>query len=282
MYSLKVENHRGETLELTGNPNYTVYKIDGLNPPQATINSSANTTTDGSSINSVRLENRNIVIYATIEGDVEANRINLYKYFPVKKRIKLYFTNRSREVYIEGTVELIECDLFVNRQVAQISVICPKPYFKAVEELVTLFSDVSAMFSFPFSVGSAGVELSAITTNIRKSIINTGDVDTGVIIRLFAVASVVNPVIYDVLKRTSMRLNFTMRAGDTIVINTNVGEKSIELIRDGVSTNAMGYMAQGSAWFTLESGDNVYAYDAESGTSNLQLTFSTAVLYMGV
>lgn len=282
MYSLKVENHRGETLELTGNPNYTVYKIDGLNPPQATINSSANTTTDGSSINSVRLENRNIVIYATIEGDVEANRINLYKYFPVKKSIKLYFTNRSREVYIEGTVELIECDLFVNRQVAQISIICPKPYFKAVEELVTLFSDVSAMFSFPFSVGSAGVELSAITTNIRKSIINTGDVDTGIIIKLFAVATVVNPVIYDVLKRTSMRLNFTMRAGDTIVINTNVGEKSIELIRDGVSTNAMGYMAQGSAWFTLESGDNVYAYDAESGTSNLQLTFSTAVLYMGV
>ena len=179
-------------------------------------------------------------------------------------------------------MELIECDLFVNRQVAQISVICPKPYFKAVEELVTLFSDVSAMFSFPFSVGSAGVELSAITTNIRKSIINTGDVDTGIIIKLFAVASVVNPVIYDVLKRTHMRLNFTMRAGDTIVINTNVGEKSIELIRDGVSTNAMGYMAQGSTWFTLESGDNVYAYDAESGTSNLQLTFSTAILYMGV
>ena len=125
MYSLKVENERGEALELTGNPNYTVYKIEGLNPPQATINSSVNTTTDGSSINSVRLENRNIVIYTTIEGDVEANRINLYKYFPVKKTVKLYFSNSSREVYIEGKVELIECDLFSNKQVAQISIICP-------------------------------------------------------------------------------------------------------------------------------------------------------------
>ena len=96
MYSLKVENDRGNTLELTGNPNYTVYKIDGLTPPQATINTSANTTTDGSSINSVRLENRNIVIYTTIEGDVEANRINLYKYFPAKKKVKLYFANNSR------------------------------------------------------------------------------------------------------------------------------------------------------------------------------------------
>ena len=62
MYSLKVENDRGNTLELTNNPNYTVFKIEGLNPPHATINSSVNTTTGGSNINSVRLENRNIVI----------------------------------------------------------------------------------------------------------------------------------------------------------------------------------------------------------------------------
>lgn len=282
MYGLKVENERGNTLELTNNPNYTVYKINGLNPPQATINTSVNTTTDGSSVNSVRVGNRNIVIYTTIEGDVEVNRINLYKYFPIKKPVKLYFTNRSREVYIEGKVELIECDLFTNKQVAQISIICPKPYFKAVDELVTMFSDVSALFEFPFSIGAAGVEVSAITTNIRKSIVNIGDVDTGVIIKLFATGSVVNPIIYDVLKRTHLKLNFTLLAGDTIVINTNVGEKSIELIRDGMTYNAMGYMAQSSTWFVLSSGDNVFAYDAESGGSNLQLTFSTAVLYMGV
>lgn len=282
MYSLKVENERGETLELTGNPNYTVYKIDGLTPPQATINASVNTTSDGSKINNARLESRNIVIYATIERDVEANRINLYKYFPVKKSVKLYFSNNSRDVYIEGTVELIECDIFTNKQVAQISMICPQPYFKAVDELVTMFSDVSKLFEFPFSIGKAGVEISAITTNIRKSIINVGDVDTGVSIKLFAIGSVVNPIIYDVLKRTHLKLNFTMLAGDTIVINTNVGEKSIELIRDGVSVNAMGYMVHDSTWFTLGAGDNVFTYDAETGSSNLQLTFSMCIKYSGV
>lgn len=282
MYSLKVENDRGDTLELTNNPNYTVFKIEGLNPPHATINSSVNTTTDGSSINSVRLENRNIVIYATMEGDIEASRINLYKYFPVKRTVKLYFSNNSRDIYIEGTVELIECDLFSNKQVAQISIICPRPYFKDVENLVTVFSDVSPMFEFPFSISKAGVEISTIGTNQRRSIINTGDIETGVIIKLFATGTVVNPVIYDVLKRTYLKLNFTMLASDTIVINTNVGEKSIELIRDGVTYNAMGYMAQDSAWFVIESGDNVFTYDADSGNSYLQLTFTTAILYSGV
>lgn len=282
MYSLKVENDRGNTLELTNNPNYTVYKIEGLNPPQATINSSVNTTTDGSSINSVRLENRNIVIYVAIEGSVEANRINLYKYFPVKKTVKLYFNNDSRSVYIEGTVELIECNLFTSKQVAQISLICPKPYFKDVSNLITMFSDVSKMFEFPFSIAKTGVEISAISTNQRRSIVNVGDVETGVIIKLFAIGTVVNPVIYDVLKRTYLKFNFTMSASDTLLINTNVGEKSIELIRDGVSYNAMGYMVQDSSWFTLEAGDNVFTYDADSGNSNLQLTFTTAILYSGV
>ncbi len=282
MYSLKVENDRGNILELTNNQDYTVFKIEGLNPPQVTINSSVNTTTDGSSINSARLENRNIVIYTTIDGDVETNRINLYKYFPVKKNIKLYFKNNSRDVYIEGTVELIECDQFTNKEVAQISIICPKPYFKDIENLVTSFGDVSSMFEFPFSIAKTGIEISGVTTNQRRSIVNTGDVETGVIIKLFSTGTVVNPIIYDVLKRTQLKLNFTMLASDTIVINTNVGEKSIELIRDGVTYNAMGYMAQDSSWFIMESGDNVFTYDATSGNSYLQLTFTTAILYSGV
>lgn len=282
MYRLSVENDRGNTLELTNNPNYIVYKIEGLTPPHATINSSVNTTTDGSSINSVRLENRNIVIYARIKGSVEANRINLYKYFPVKKTVKLYFSNGARDVYIEGTVELIECNLFSDKQVAQISIICPKPYFKNVDDLVTMFSDVAKMFQFPFAIDKAGVELSSISTNQRRSIVNVGDVETGVVIKLFATGTVVNPVVYDVLKRSQMKLNFTMNPSDTIVINTNVGEKSIELIRDGVTYNAMGYMAQDSTWFILESGDNVFTYDADSGNSNLQLTFTTSILYSGV
>ena len=282
MYSLRVENDKGDTLELTNNPSYKVYKIEGLNPPQATVNSSVNATRDGSKINSVRLGDRNIVIYTTIEGDVEANRINLYKYFPLKKTVKLYFNNDSRNVYIEGTVEIIECDLFSSKQVAQISLICPQPYFKDVDNLVTSFGDVSKLFAFPFSMPKTGVEISAITTNVRKAIVNTGDVESGIIIKLFATGTVVNPIIYDVLKRTQLRLNFTMLSGDTVVINTNQGEKTIELIRSGINHNILGNMTPSSSWFTLESGDNVYTYDAESGSSSLQLTFTTAILYSGV
>lgn len=282
MYTLAVKNDRDEVLNLTENPNYIVYKIEGLNPPKATINSSINATSDGSCIHSTRTENRNIVIYLTICGDIERNRLMLYQYFPIKKMVTLYFTNTSKEVLIQGAVELIECDLFSQRQIAQISMICPQPYFKAVEELIISFGDVVERFEFPFSIPASGMEFSSIVASQRKTILNTGDEEIGVLIELFALGTVVHPVIYDVDTRGSMRLNLTMQVGDRIRINTNVGEKEITLIRDGESFNAIGYMAVTSEWFQLQSGDNVFSYDADSGRSSLQITFTTSPLYSGV
>lgn len=283
MYSLQVENNKGEVLNLSSNPNYQVYKITGLNPPAVNISQSDNTTMDGGTINNVRVGSRNLVIYATIEGDIETNRINLYKYFPPKKTVTVYFSNDTRDVYIQGTVERIECDQFSKKQVAQISIICPKPYFKAVDTLVTSFSDINSLFEFPFSITEAGIEFSNIISNIRKTIINTGDTETGIIIELFATGgSVVNPVIYDVFSKTFIKLNFTLLQSDLITINTNQGEKSITLTRNGVTTNAMGYMSQDSSWLQLGAGDNVFTYSCDSGSANLQITFYTELLYGGV
>lgn len=282
MYECKVKNHIGEVLNLSTSSKYTLYKITGLQPPASAVNTSNNATSDGVTINSVRVDKRNIVLYVAMEGDVEANRINLYRYFPLKQTITLYFKNNKRDVCIEGKVETIQCDFFTKKQVAQISVICPKPYFKAVNDLVSYFSDVSALFEFPFSITETGMEFSAITTNVRKSIINAGDVASGVIIELYAIGTVVNPIIYDVFKRTHIKLMCTLEPGDHVVINTNHGEKSITRVRAGVSSNIMGCLWPSSSWLTLEAGDNVFTYDCDSGNSNLQITFTTPILYGGV
>lgn len=281
-YELKVKNDKGEVLNLSTSPNYTVYKVTGLQPPQVSLHSSNNATSDGITVSGAKAEARNIVIYVAMNNDIESSRINLYKYFPVKKVVTLFFKNGSRDVSIEGYVELIECDLFTSRQVAQISIICPQPYFKAVDELVSHFSDITSQFTFPFSIPAEGMAFSSITANVRKSIINSGDVESGIIISLFATGTVVNPVVYDVFERTHIKFNFTMQPNDEIIIDTNVGRKAVKLVRNGISSNLLGYIAADSTWLTLKAGDNVFTYDSESGNSNLQITFRTAVLYGGV
>lgn len=282
MYEFKVKYAEDSTYNLSTSDKYTLYKIDGLNPPEVNVNMTNNATSDGSTVNSVKVRERNLVLYMTINGDIETNRINLYKYFPYKRNLEFYYKNNTRNVFIEGYVENIAIGHFDEKQIAQISIICPQPYFKAVNELVSYFSEVSKLFQFPFSIAEAGIEFSAITTNIRKSIINAGEVESGVIIELNAIGTVVKPIIYDVFKRTHLALNFTLETNDKVTINTYQGKKSIMLTRDGVTTNAMGYMTPDSHWLTLDVGDNVFTYESESGNANLQLTFTTSALYGGV
>lgn len=282
MYSLIVENDRKEQLELSSSDSYTVYNIEGLNPPAVSIASSTNGTYDGIAINSQRVDQRNLVIYMTINNDVELNRNKLYKYFPLKRLTRLYFKNGARDVFIEGYVETLEVNPFTNPQIAQISLICPKPYFKAIEDIVSYFSDISPMFEFPFSIEAEGVEISTITHNIRKSIVNSGDIDTGVIIELVAMSTVVNPIIYNADTGGKIAFNFTMQESDIITINTNIGEKGITLLRNGVTTNALGYVNADLEWFTLVAGDNLFTYDCESGNESLQLNFRFTPQYGGV
>lgn len=282
MFELAVENSRGKRYAFNNPNELTVFRVEGLNPPQATINKSSNATTDGCKITSAKVESRNLVIYISIEGDAEENRNKLYEYFQIANKVTVFYKNGIKDVCIEGVVETLECNLFDEKEQAQISIVCEKPYFKSLDYLVTSFSSVSSLFEFPFSIPESGIEFSAITTNVRKKIINTGDVKTGAIIRLYAAGTVENPILYDVLKKTHMKLKITMKPSDEIVINTNQREKDIVLIRNGKTTNILGTMQQDSEFFVLEPGDNVFTYTCKSGDTNLMVTFTTQPQYGGV
>ena len=282
MYTLKVKNNRGDILNLTNNPDYSVTRITGLNPPPATINKTANTTIDGSKINSTKIESRNIVIYIKPEGDIETSRIRLYKYFPSQETVTLFFKNGARNVYITGTVETVEINHCENPQIAQISIFCSEPYFKDIEILEISFSDITPHFEFPFSIPEEGIEISTYLLNTRKCIENPSDIKTGVTIKLYAMGEVINPTLYDVTHNLFIKLNISMQTNDIITITTDVDNKNVLLIRNGKVINALGYMRPDSKWFYLSAGDNVYTYECESGATNLKIDVSAPILYSGV
>ena len=154
--------------------------------------------------------------------------------------------------------------------------------FRATKESSTEFSNIENMFTFPFAIEEAGVPFSYIALGEQKTIINGGDVETGVVIRLNALGTVKNPKIYNVDTIDRMILNVTMQAGDEITINTRKKEKSITLLRDGVTTNIVGRLEAGSTWFNLLPGDNVFTYEADELPENLQCTFIINNQFEGV
>jgi putative phage tail component, N-terminal domain len=282
MYTLIVENEKGEQLELTHNKSYDVIKIEGLNPPPAAINNTEISGVDGAKFNSSKVGTRNLVIYLNIKSPVEENRQDLYNYFHVKRRVKIYFKNQNRDVYIEGYVETFENDLFENLQQPQISIICPEPFWKAVDDLLVEFSDEISLFEFPFAIEEEGIEFSQINLETSK-VINNGNVETGIIVELFTTTSqVLNPIIYNRTTQTYFKINYDMHVGDLIRINTNQGQKSVTLTRNHVTTNVIGNRESGSSWIQLVPGPNEIAYNADVGVENLMVNLILIRKYEGV
>lgn len=288
MFSCRIENSKGNVLTLTQNEReYQLIKIDGLNPPTAQINTTAIAGLDGARFNSAKLETRNIVIYLRLNCDVEANRIMLYRYFPTRDWCKFYYKNAHRDVYIECYVQSVEVTPFSENEIMQVSLICPQPYFKDVEEIIDDISKSIAGFKFPFSINqNAKVPLSAYEANRVTEIVNTSESETGVTIEIKVLDDINRVYIQNTGNGESMNIynadGFT--AGDTIVINTYRGEKSIHLLRNGSRTNIFAMLQSGFAFFQLSLETNTFTYRIDNGTKDdaVKIEFKHRSMYRGV
>jgi phage-related protein len=284
MFSLKIQNAKNEIFELThDSQNYYVIDVQGLAPPKTAINTSVSGTIDGSFFNSARVEQRNIVITLVFNGDIEANRQRLYNIFSTKQPCKIYFKNKNRDVTIDGYVEAFECNLFAQREQAQISLICPRPYFEDLEIIYTELAQIVRMFEFPFSISAADpVPMSEIQSYPLCTINNNGDVECGVIMSIDFTDSANGFKIYNVTTQKKIGFDFVFADGDNLVINTKSGNMGATLTRAGQTINLLNYFADGSEWIKLALGDNDFTFTATSGASGIRIVFANAALYGGV
>lgn len=301
--SLTVTNYVGDSweIELAKPEKYgiAITDITGIDAVTADIYDQEMASSDGSIYTSSRATKRNIVISATLlpVTTVEEVRHLLYKMFPVKHATTLRFETETRVCEINGYVESNAHVIFKEQVTIQVSVICPYPYFHSVEgdgSNVTYFYGIEPMFEFPFSNESLEenlIEFGEIVSKKENVIVYEGDEDTGIIIRINAFGSAGSIIIYNVLTRESMRLDNDklqkmtgkgISQGDEIIISTVKNDKYIQLLRDGIYTNILNCLDRDSDWIGLSNGDNVFAYEADSGADNLQFRVEHNVLYTGV
>ena len=306
IYSIVVTNYLGDRIKLElGKPDvsgFLIKSITGLGPAKANVNTTEVSTNDGSLFNSARLSQRNIVLdmvfINTVYGEsIEDLRQKSYKYFPLKKSVELTIETDNRYVKTTGYVESNEPNIFSSQEGTQISIICPDPYFYSAGEdgnNVTNFYSIDPMFEFPFSNESLDEPLlvfGEIQIKTEGVITYHGDSEIGVMIYIHAIGPATNINIYNTETREVMRINTEkissltgkgIVASDDIVINTAKGEKSITLIREGVSYNILNCLDKNTDWFTLAKGDNIFAFTADSGVTNLQVRVENKVIYEGV
>lgn len=322
--SVTVTNHLGKSLrlelarpELTG---LAITSLTGIGPGKATINTTELATTDGSIYNSAKMPERNIVIeitylfYNTIE---EARHIS-YEYFPLKKKITLEFETELKTVKIEGYVESNDPNIFSKQVKSQISIVCPDPYFYAIQDQVTYFSSVIPEFEFPFSNEgldltnvpipaqdiypssnlypgayqfAPDIEFGSLTFDKIQNIYYEGNADTGIYIKMHALASASDLKIYSITHRGEMDIDTSVLTsitgnsivrGDDIEICTIKGKKKATLLRNGITYNILNAINRDAEWFQLTYGDNAFAYDFDGDTSAVQFEIYNNILFEGI
>jgi hypothetical protein len=133
--------------------------------------------------------------------------------------------------------------------------------------------------------------MSEINLETTKVIIYEGDVSVGMLIHIHATGSASEFVLTDSVTLETLAIDSTkliattgadISSGDDIWISTIKGNKYAILIRDVTTYNILNCLGISPIWFQLEKGDNVYAYNADSGLVNLQFEIYNEIAYEGI
>lgn len=300
--SISVTNHIGETLKLElENPNlsgFSVLDVDGLEPSKAVINMTDLLLEDGSIFNSSRVERKTITLTLGINDtpNIDANRLRLYRYFPVNRQVTIHAVTDIREGMITGHVESNTPVIFSKFQTAVIKIVCESPYFRDPVPMETVFSSITPLFEFPFenlSTTQPLLNMGETYFSLEQNILYPGDPTTGLSMRMHMIGKVMIPIITklqsgEFIKLDSFKLPFPdavtegFKAGDDVYISTVSGEKEVLLLRNGIVYNILNTFSRDSSWLTLDPGDNTFIYDALSGETLIQFTIENQVLYGGL
>ena len=295
--SAKVQNAEGELLDLMTRDSLAKFVcsgIQGLNQPPATLNMNHIVGMDGARHNSGYLNTRNLVVTFMLRGDQEESRQELYRYFRTNDLCRFFFQNRNRNVFLDGYVETVECDMFQRQEEAQVSIICPDPFLKDVEETVVELQNSRGEFTFPFAIDQDDpVKLGSTEDNRTTDVINDALTETPFEIEITArevLSSFSGFYIQNQL--TGEKIGFsgwptaleTFDPGDVIYINTDPEHPTMKIRRGTQVFNRIPNMYPGGTFFQLHPGSNVFGVktypSGDADKVNIELKFRK--LYRGV
>lgn len=284
MFEFKLENENGAVININDEVNFIVISASGLTPPQANLFLSTSPNKKGVKYNGSNLDERNISITIKILGDVEANRNALYDWVTSEQYIKIYYRNGIKNVYCEGYVVIPKIDMFTSNEVAILSISCPDPYWKDLQDIQIEMGNLLKSFKFPFAINNNGIPFSTIKSSVDTNIYNSGN-ETGLLIRVVFNDTVSDFVIEnanDVSQKIQFKSSFSFSQGDTLLINTDNSPRTIQRINVASQLeNILKYVEGKPYWFTLKKGNNTFTYDS-SNNSAIELTISFTNKYLGV
>lgn len=282
-YTLMIKNALGEEFELSHDiDNIVIEKVEGLDPPPIDVNT-AYAPTDGTSFRSAHAQQRNIVLHLALVGEVEAQRLRLYKMFTPKKALTLFFSNRLRDVKTVCYVESPEFDIYAKPERAVISLICPSPWLESAVSIDYEPGYEVPTFEPPFSIElDEPIPFSEVVDHPTSIIVNRGDAEVGLTAKITFTGEVTGLKITNETTGDFFKLEYSFQSGDVLNLDTRSGKLAVKRTRSGSTINLLQYITDSSRWVKLPVGVNRVGITADSGLSYIAAEISVNLLYGGV
>jgi Phage tail protein len=242
-----------------------IRNIDGLDPVKASVNTSPYGSVDGASHTGSSVLTRNIVLTVHPNPDwvawsFESLRRLLYSYFMPKRATKLeFFSDDMIPVEIAGIVEDVTVNQFSKDPELLVSVICPDPYFIALEPTVITGQ----------TVRSDGASI---------PIDYDGTIETGIHLRVSSVEAPDPTVIGIQIGQppvTDLDVDAEVSSASYFEMSSIAMRKFVQNVNiaDGVITNRLSKVRPGSEWPILQPGVNEVMIITDQGTQDWELTY---------
>ena len=276
-----VDSNEELALSMTDTPFYILNNVD-WGVVQGTHHSYKYVNQIGVSITSTSLKERSITvtgwIIADTEKEMDERKQFLNRYFDPRYEIDVMYKNYFLRFVPDNTVKYGTSEKENNDTIVQFQIkgTCADPLFSEINGSKETIAATIATFHFPLIMSTnlyeRGIVFGYRQPSLTAKVTNKGAVEVGMIIVFKAIGELTNPRLIDVDTREFVAIEKSMVAGEEIVINTNVGEKSIQgKIGNEDYSNYFMYKDLDSTWLQLRLGDNLFRYDADSGLDNLEV-----------
>jgi hypothetical protein len=244
-----------------------IRNIEGLDPVKASVGTSPYGSVDGASYVGSSVLSRNIVLTLHPNPDWrdwthDSLRKFIYAYFMPKRPTRLvFYSDDMVPVEIWGVVEDVQVNRFSRDPEILVSIICPDPYFTALDAKVITGQTVrpagaTIIVDYQGNVETGmQVKVTAVTApNPVDIAIQLGDP----VLTYFAVFATVDPTMYFEMSSLPMR---------KYVQNISIGT--------GVITNLLSrvHIQEGSLWPGFQPGENEFSVITDAGVQDWELTY---------
>lgn len=273
----RVKDSKELVLDMVSTPDYVLKSVD-WGTIAGTHSTSKYVNQVGATLTRTSLEVRNISIegwiVATTSEGITLLKKNLNSFINPQDEMELHYNDYKISFFSDDTIKYANEEEENNDAFCKfiINGICPNPLFTNINESVSIFTTTTPKFHFPLIIPNGEGIIFGEKSDMTSTIINNGDIPSGMRIVFKANGSVQNPQLINVNTQEKFILNKTLVEDEEVEINTNAGEKNIKgRIGNAPYTNYYMYKDFDSSWLQLDVGDNLFRYDADAGAENLEI-----------